>query len=232
MTPESDDPPQPLRRRLLGALALGAAAAPLAAAARAPESGPRLVAAEVCRLTPELTEGPFYFDPRLDRADVTEGRPGVPVDLVLQVVDPACAPLAGARVDIWQCDALGVYSGTSASRGTTFMRGIRMSDAEGVARFRTIYPGWYRGRAPHVHFKAALEDGRVLTSQFFLPDDLSARVYALPPYAGRSGRQDTFYANDRIAAAAGPGALATVETRSDRLVVSLVVGVDPRTKAG
>jgi protocatechuate 3,4-dioxygenase beta subunit len=220
----------PSRRRLLGLLAL-ASCMPWSAVARGPVR-PGLIAAEVCHLTPELTEGPFYFDPRLDRADVAEGRPGLAVDLALQVVDPSCAPIRGARVDIWQCDALGVYSGTTASPGETFMRGSRPTDAEGVARFRTLYPGWYRGRAPHIHFKARLDDGRTLTSQLFFPDELSRPVYALPPYAGRKGRQDTFYANDRIAATAGPAALAKIEARPDLLVASLTVGVDSGLHAG
>src|SRR5215470_3024514 len=85
----------------------------------------------VCVLTPEVTEGPFYTDPKLIRADVTEGRPGVPTELQLQVVDATCRPLANARVDIWHCDAIGLYSnypgqgdnGTTSTVGATFMRG-------------------------------------------------------------------------------------------------------------
>ncbi len=223
---EDDDPALPFRRRVLAGLAL-APAAPWAAARAA--TAPGLIAAEVCRVTPELTEGPFYVDPRLDRSDVTEGLPGMPVELALQVVDPDCAPLAGARVEIWQCDPLGVYSGVGATPDTTFLRGAQDADADGVARFRTLYPGWYPGRAPHIHFKARIGGGRVLTSQLFFPDELSRAVYAaVSPYDRRRGRQDTFHANDRIAASAGPAAMAATQARRDRIVASLVVGIDPR----
>ncbi len=234
-----DDPPaRPFRRRLLAALALAPAApwAALAApagpwaAARAARA-PGLIAAEVCRATPELTEGPFYLDPRLDRADVTEGMPGLPVELALQVVDADCAPIPGARVEIWQCDALGAYSGVGQRPGTTFLRGAQPAGADGVARFRTLYPGWYPGRAPHIHFKARLDGGRVLTSQLFFPDALSRRVYAeVAPYDGRGGRPTTFNANDRIAAAGGSATLADVEMRRDGIAAALVVGVDPRAR--
>src|ERR1041385_2264500 len=101
----------------------------------------------VCMLTPEVTEGPYYTDPKLVRADVTEGRPGVPTELQLQVVDEMCRPFANTRVDIWHCDAIGLYSnysgqgdnGTTSTVGATFMRGTLMTDVSGVAAFKTVY---------------------------------------------------------------------------------------------
>ena len=105
----------------------------------------------VCVLTPEAMQGPFYFDPKLLRAGITEGKPGAQLEVSLQVVEAgSCAPLKDARVDIWQCDALGLYSGydgqaTGSSKGETFLRGTQVTDEDGNVRFQTIYPGWYPG---------------------------------------------------------------------------------------
>src|SRR5688572_8498891 len=117
-----------------------------------------------CVLTPQTGEGPFYFDPELVRSDITEGQAGVPLVLDIRVVTANdCAPIAKARVDVWHSDARGLYSGYSdqwgsgSSRrsvaGKTFLRGTQFADAEGRVSFRTIYPSWYRGRTPHIHFK-------------------------------------------------------------------------------
>lgn len=182
------------RRELLaGAGAAGLSAIPIAACGqpRAPATSPRLIAGTACPATPRQTEGPFYFDPRLVRADMTEGRPGVPLALRLQVVDAdGCALAERARVDVWHCDAAGAYSGYERERtgGETWLRGTQIADQEGIVAFRTVYPGWYQGRAPHIHFKSWLGDGRELTSQLYFPDALSDRIYANAPYAGRGGR--------------------------------------------
>lgn len=123
--------------------------------------------ADVCVLTPDLTEGPYYVDGQLVRGDVTEGKPGVPVALVIAVQDiVTCAPLANAAVEIWHCDAQGYYSGivgenpggggeTSGEENatTTFLRGIQLTDDNGEVEFATIYPGWYTGRTVHIHTK-------------------------------------------------------------------------------
>jgi protocatechuate 3,4-dioxygenase beta subunit len=182
----------------LGAVAL--AGAPLPAARGAAPAG--------CVATPEQTEGPFYLDTRLERADVradADGkaqRPGLPLTLELRVrlADAGgCAPLAGAVVDIWHCDAAGVYSGTRGAE--RFLRGYQVSDASGRVRFVTIYPGWYGGRAVHVHFKVR-SGARELTSQFYFDDALSDRVFARAPYAAR-GRPDVRNAQDFIYAQGG-----------------------------
>ena len=155
-----------------------------------------------CVARPALTEGPFFVDEKLNRSDIRSDpadgsvRPGVPLQLVLRVsrlTRGACAPLPGATVDIWHCDAVGVYSGVQdpggATLGKKFLRGYQTTDADGLARFTTIYPGAYRGRAVHIHFKirSAAAGGRVhdFTSQLFFDDALSDQVYARPPYAGR-----------------------------------------------
>ena len=191
--------PHIARRELL--LALGAL--PVLACAKAPPaaSSDRLIAGTSCPATPRQTEGPFYFDPELVRRDIAGGRPGVPLRLRLQIVAAAdCAPSRRARVDVWHCDAAGAYSGYERERtgGETFLRGTQFADADGVVEFATRYPGWYQGRAPHVHVKAWLEGGRELTSQIYFPDALSDRIYAEGPYSGRDTGRRLRNADDGI----------------------------------
>src|SRR2546423_293933 len=108
-----------------------------------------------CVLTPELTEGPYYIAGEKVRRDIREGHPGTLLTLDLRVLNVAtCSPIKGAAVDIWHADAAGNYSGFGAgSSSRTFLRGIRKTDANGLAAFTTIYPGWYSGRAVHIHVK-------------------------------------------------------------------------------
>jgi protocatechuate 3,4-dioxygenase beta subunit len=187
-----------------------------------------LMDADVCVIVPEVTEGPYYFDPALLRADITEGRPGLPLTLKMQVVDQACTPLADTRVDIWHCDADGIYSGYNGYEGETFMRGTQMSDAGGMVTFRTVYPGWYRGRTTHIHFKVFLNETTVLTGQIFFPDEVSEQVYAtVAPYSDHPNR-DTFNDEDGIAQQAGTASVASIEGTPEAYTAALVVGVDPR----
>ena len=107
-----------------------------------------------CVLAPEQTEGPYYVDDQKVRRDITEGKAGVPLDLLLTVVDAStCRPLRGAAVDVWHCDAAGVYSGVQGNT-RSFLRGIQRTNAKGLALFETIYPGWYPGRTVHVHVRS------------------------------------------------------------------------------
>lgn len=226
------------RRTLLKGLALspfaatGVGVAPRAARAEAQAAG--LIAPNACILTTEVTEGPYYIDPELIRADITESKPGVPLRMKLQIVDTACQPIEGARVDIWHCDAAGNYSGyanqgsdrTTDTKGETFLRGTQPTDAQGVATFDTIYPGWYRGRTTHIHYKVFLDEHTLLTSQIFFPDALSEYLFqSVAPYNDRSGRRDTVNANDWIAQEAGDGAFAFVQEQKDHYVAALVIGV-------
>lgn len=227
------------RRKLLMALAAspiaatGIGAFPRAVRAQAASAG--LVSPNVCVVAPEMTEGPYYFDPALVRADITEGKPGTPLDFTLQVVDSACAPLENARVDIWHCDAAGNYSGyaTQGSDGTldtsdeTFLRGTQMTGTDGLATFRTIYPGWYRGRTIHIHYKVFLDERTVLTSQAFFPDDLSDRLFAADPAYQRDTARTTDNSNDRILQRAGDGAYAAMREQPGGYVAELVVGIAP-----
>jgi protocatechuate 3,4-dioxygenase beta subunit len=157
-----------------------------------------------CIVRPEETEGPYFVDERLDRADIrsdpSDGsvREGLPLQLTFHVsqIQNSCAPLAGATVDVWHCDALGVYSDASDpgfdTRGKKFLRGYQVTGADGLAQFTTIYPGWYPGRTVHIHFKIRTDSGNGstydFTSQLFFDDSVTDKVYAQAPYASKGKR--------------------------------------------
>jgi protocatechuate 3,4-dioxygenase beta subunit len=177
-----------------------------------------------CVLTPEAGEGPFYLDPKLIRSDITSGMPGAPLELAVQVVRSGdCATLAKARIDVWHADALGLYSGYAKQRGVgdvppesaigkQYLRGTQFTDANGNVRFRTIFPSWYGGRTPHVHFKVFLGGNEVVASQIFFPDEVNNEVFATwDPYRAHASKRTTFNKNDPIS----QGVFADV-TRSGR----------------
>lgn len=168
--------------------------------------------AAACTLTAEQTAGPFYFNVESLRRDIREDRQGSRLRLGIRVRDAAtCAPLPGAVVDIWHCDALGLYSGfeaTSTGAGggglgggptdsETYLRGAQVADADGIVEFVTIYPGWYRGRTAHIHAKVHLDNSTALTTQLYFDDEFTEAVYTTEPYASAGGR-DTFNDNDGI----------------------------------
>ena len=224
----------PGRRSLLTrAGAVGLAAAGMAALpARAATPAQRLP------LTAQSTEGPYYFDPKLMRADITEGLPGVPLEVRFVVLDQAGTPWPGARVDIWHCDAAGHYSGYPGqgedgmvnTRGKTFLRGSLVTGADGTAAFRSIYPGWYEGRTTHIHFKvlagAAGKSRDVLTSQFFMPDAVSEYIYTSQPAYKRARLRRTLNSNDGIALRAGGSVIGAVRQEGTRYIGTLNVVVD------
>ncbi|MEX1124803.1 MAG: intradiol ring-cleavage dioxygenase [Acidimicrobiia bacterium] len=162
-----------------------------------------------CVLIPEETAGPYPLDLSGEevfvRTDITEGGPGVPVALTLTLVNASadCAPTANARVDLWHCDADGVYSGYSQpgsdTTGETFCRGIQVSDSNGQVTFQTIHPGWYQGRITHIHFQAFLENGLVATSQIAFPPEITEAVYAVEPYAAKGPNSSVpTFADDNV----------------------------------
>jgi protocatechuate 3,4-dioxygenase beta subunit len=193
-------PPHPTRRAALAII--GAAGATLTG-----------VPALACTVSPQIEEGPFFVDERLNRSDLTGGtrRAGVvtaiPLQLTLSVVavrGSACEPLAGAQVDLWHADANGLYSDEAVlhTRGERFLRGYQTSDAGGTVSFTTVYPGWYPGRAPHVHVKVRSysPQGNVtqaFTSQLYFDAAVSNAVFAHGVYAAR-GTLETPNARDQL----------------------------------
>ncbi|MGQ0649798.1 MAG: intradiol ring-cleavage dioxygenase [Gemmatimonadaceae bacterium] len=199
---------------LIGAVGTGMLPAKAAQAAwLRPSVAPALAGAwsgtlPACVVRPEQTEGPYFVDEKLNRADIrsdpTNGavKAGVPLDLeirVSRVTASSCAPLAGALVDLWQCDGEGAYSdvrdagGLFDTRGQKFLRGYRTTDSSGSAKFTTIYPGWYPGRTVHIHFKvrtpASAGRSHEFTSQLYFDDALTDEVFKRAPYAGKPGQR-------------------------------------------
>jgi protocatechuate 3,4-dioxygenase beta subunit len=178
-----------------------------------------------CVLMPELTEGPYYLDLDLVRKDIAEERPGLPLDLRVTVVDAAaCEPIESAAVDVWHCDAEGAYSGVQGAEGETFCRGVQMTDAAGVAEFRTVFPGWYTGRAVHIHVKVQVDGDQTHTGQLFFDPSVTSAVYALEPYAER-GEQDVSNSSDGIYAQSEGVTVVAVEVGEDSSSGSVTLGV-------
>jgi protocatechuate 3,4-dioxygenase beta subunit len=171
--------------------------------------------AVTCVLTPELTEGPYYIANEKLRRNITDGHPGTPLILQLAVVNAStCKRIRGAAVDIWHADAAGDYSGFGAGSGSrTFMRGIQKTDARGIATFRTVYPGWYQGRAVHIHVKVHVRGHVVHTGQLFFSDALTDRVYRNAPYNNRPNRTIR-NANDPIFVNGGRRSILRLSRRS------------------
>jgi protocatechuate 3,4-dioxygenase beta subunit len=194
----------------------------------AAEAGPAGVAsgAVACVLTPEQTEGPYYIPREKLRRDITEGRPGAPLLLRLKVVDAStCRPIKNAAVDIWHADALGVYSGFGSGRGNrTFMRGVQRTDRTGLARFRSVYPGWYQGRTVHIHVKVHVAGNVVHTGQLYFPDKVTDRVFRRRPYSRRP-RRTTRNATDFVFAQSGRRSMLGLRKVGSAYVGSITLGV-------
>lgn len=227
---------------------LGGAA--VAQEATTPEAGSAI---EACvALTPEMTEGPYYVDDLLLRDDITEGREGVPLELTINVIDVvSCEPLADVAVDIWHCDALGDYSGIGGQMGNddttgqTWLRGVQLTGQDGAATINTIYPGWYVGRATHIHLKVHTggtgDDGVYVggttahTGQLFFDDEITDQVAQLEPYVQRIDVERTMNASDGILQGGGADTSAFFVTLTpiDENDLSLgftgtaLLGVDP-----
>jgi protocatechuate 3,4-dioxygenase beta subunit len=226
------------RRRTLALLGASGAAL-LAARNGAAAAVPSLPA---CVVRPRQTEGPFFVDGDLERSDLRidprtgAAKPGVPLRLafrVSRVGASGCAPLPGAQVHVWHCDAAGDYSSVRDRRapnaGEAFLRGFQTTDAAGTARFLTVYPGCYPGRAVHVHFKIRTGDaprGVEFTSQLYFDDALSERVYAAAPYASQ-GRQRLANGDDFLFRDGGKQLLLDVTPESAGYAAVFDIGLQP-----
>ena len=177
-----------------------------------------------------MTEGPYYIDDEKVRRNITEGLPGAPLALRLSVLDATtCKPIKGAAVDIWHASAGGKYSGEQANGtvGRTYLRGIQRTDASGLALFKTVYPGWYQGRAVHIHVKVHVGGDVVHTGQLFFRDTFTDAVYKRAPYKAR-GAPDVRNADDSIYAAGGSRSLLRMRTVGKGYVGSISMGVHRR----
>jgi protocatechuate 3,4-dioxygenase beta subunit len=248
-----------------------------------------------CILVAEQETGPYYVDGPKLRQDITEGKPGLPLKLRIALVDSRkCEPLSNAAVDIWHCDAAGVYSGFTASnpdgppggfggpggrrgpgrgpggpppgfppdgpppdfgpgrgpggRGrqidaTRFLRGVQLTGKDGLVEFATLYPGWYAGRTIHIHLKVHIggsEQGEIYggghvshTGQLFFPEDITAEVARLQPYAKRLDIHRTTQEEDGIFRGQhGSATILTLDrlkkgTNESGFLATITLAVDP-----
>jgi len=227
---------------VLGSCGGGEASSPSSSSSTSSSSGSTSSPASTnaqCVVTPALTEGPYFVDEMLNRSDIRTdpatgaARPGVPLDLKLAlspVRASGCGPLAAPRVHLWHCAALGVYSDVSAQRsvGQQFLRGYQISDAGGNVHFTTIYPGWYQGRAVHIHFKVRTNPagarGTEFTSQLFFDEALTDQVHAQAPYS-QKGRRDTPITADGIFRSGGTTLLVPLAASGGGYAGRMYVGV-------
>lgn len=232
------------RRALLGVLtavggaaiagACGATAAPTSPATDSTATGASsggTTTSGACAVIPSETEGPYpdrtgmINNPAFYRQDISEGKPGTPLTLALAVVNvgSGCTPVADATIEVWHCDHQGGYSEYTTS-GTS-MRGLQKTDAAGRATFTTIYPGWYQGRATHIHLEVFVNGASVKTTQMAFPDEVTAVVYAQGVYASR-GQNPTINARDGIFADGFTSELAAMSgSVASGYTASLQIGV-------
>ena len=202
------------RREVLAVLGAGIGAALAGCSSPASpttngSSGGSGTSATGCVTTASETAGPYpdklgmISNAAFYRRDITEGRSGTPLSVVLTIVSVGngCAPVANATVEVWQCDAAGDYSEYSQpgfnGTGQTFLRGLQTTDANGQVTFTTIYPGWYAGRATHIHIEVFVNGASVKTTQMAFPESTSASVYTTGVYAAR-GQNPTSNAADNV----------------------------------
>lgn len=204
-------------------------------------------------VTPAVTEGPFFEDERLNRSNLIGKSKrstvlgALPITLkikVNQINGTTVTPLTGAQVNVWHCDAAGVYSDEPSQQlqkedttGKYFLRGYQVTNANGVARFNTIYPGWYDGRTTHIHFKVRLFDSSgnttyEFTSQLFFKDKISTQVFANKPYTQRgtnsvrNATDSIFNETDSDGQTVGPQLMLTLMPNATGYFASFVVTLD------
>jgi protocatechuate 3,4-dioxygenase beta subunit len=196
------------RREAIGMLGVGGAALSMIGCGDSPASPTDVTtsmpaSSASCIVSPSETVGPYPSLVDLFRSDIREGKSGIPLALTITVLNTAanCAALAGANIDIWQCDADGHYSEYAQpgynGQGQTFLRGIQTTDASGQAKFTTIYPGWYSGRATHIHAQVTINGRSVKVTQIGFPENVTASVYTTGVYAAK-GQNPTSNANDNV----------------------------------
>jgi protocatechuate 3,4-dioxygenase beta subunit len=223
------------RRATLSTLVSAPAIIASAPRALAETTPPAVALTPACTLTPAAISGPYYFDRKLVRRDITEGHPGAPLRLRFVVMDAAnCGPVPGARIDVWHARADGYYSGYPGqgdkqnvdTSGGTFMRGTQIANERGEVLFDTVYPAWYMGRTVHVHFKIFIEDKDMLTGQMYFPDALSQYIFANVGAYQRKAPRTVFNNNDEFARSdTTRGGFCDIKEEADRYLATLIIGV-------
>ncbi len=202
----------------VGAVVVGGCDSSPTSATETPTANPTptpSTASAACAVSPNETAGPYPSLSDFVRADITEGKAGLPVTLTITVVNAAnaCSPVANASVEIWQCDADGRYSQYNQpgynGTGQSFLRGIQTTDANGRVVFNTVYPGWYAGRATHIHVEVTVGGRSVKVTQIAFPENVTAAVYATGVYAVK-GQNPTSNASDNVFADSVQTELATL----------------------
>lgn len=163
-----------------------------------------------CLIVASTTQGPCTTATDLVREDVSEEWAGLPVRLALKIVDAACNPLAGVVVKIWHTNREGSYSGQTPSNNfclmnqsyasMDFFRGVQTTAADGSVFFDTCFPGWYPGRAVHIHFQVKDATRSYRVSQVFFPEDVTEDIFADHPDYSEFGQPDTTFSNDNVIA--------------------------------
>ena len=163
-----------------------------------------------CLLVATTTQGPCTTETDIVREDISEAWTGLPVRLALKVVDESCNPLVGATIKIWHTNIEGSYSGPTPNNGiclkdqayasANFFRGVQTTAADGTVFFDTCFPGWYRGRAIHIHFQVKDASRTYRVSQLFFPEDVTEDIFANHPEYSPYGQPDTTFADDGIVA--------------------------------
>lgn len=199
-----------------------------------------MVDAPVCRLTTEQEVGPFYIENETVRSDIAEGKAGVPLTLRIVVLNArTCAPLTHAAVDVWHCDALGLYAGYTSQNpggpgetpsmshptdGLTFLRGIQITDSDGSVDFSTIFPGFYMGRTNHIHLKVRVGGDKVRigsdrtyqaghtshVGQVFFPEEIAASLMQHAPYSRHTIHRTTQQEDDTFGSQHGMQSVVTL----------------------
>lgn len=184
--------------------------------------------------TPQQIEGPYFVDGMPNRSNITSDtsngsvEQGVPLRLVIHVYgvdDGSCVPLQGAKLDIWHANFQGIYSAVKdmGTAENNFLRGYQVTDDNGTVQFTTIYPGWYEGRAIHIHDKVRIFSGEQKTvewtSQLYLNNSINEEIHAESPYSNH-GSPKTLNEEDMIYSGASADGM-TQKDSGERLMINI-----------
>ncbi|QIS22211.1 hypothetical protein F6W96_31580 [Nocardia terpenica] len=249
----NEQQPRSNRRRVLGVIGTaGISAVAASVMGRASSTARTVVPAKLtCStvLSPEEIEGPYFVDNEPVRSDIAEGKPGLPLNLRMTLIDVgSCLPMVNAMVAVWHCDAMGFYSNFTDQSPNgpdgpplppppddgTFMRGVQFTGNDGTVSFRTVFPGWYYGRAIHIHIKVKANGGSnyLHTGQLYFSEPLTEQVTALDPYNQHNYRRWQNEEDDVYTQQGGADSMLTVSqvnpnSLADGLNATINLGIQP-----